>query len=417
MKFFSSKVYSSQGNSNLGDLNLGNSNKSGSKIQQPVDSIQQPIFRKLFRDLSVPTEHHDGLSRDLSFLLGTTITDENQIEQLSKAYILEFLKGIVANNQKGKSNINIGQDGEASSKLLKFITGDDNKKAQINLIYQISKAGIFNSYNLLLLAKRNLGNVVKSLADIIKNDQELLKIYQENKNISDKENPHYHQENLDKISSISAMIANDLSNDFKKNPHSFSHLGINQEQLDEIAKLTPQEINTQIQKGIEDKRKAHLANIEKSIEEDLISLFHSDKKNEDDKKNALEKVLETGKIKFEKEDEQIKVIKINAKINDPEAQNQKEIIKNHNDHFIKNIRDDNRKNDQLINQEAIHFNFGSNSNLKTLAFVATFASKLINRTRNKLKTDSTLDSVGVSNSPAQNLNAGQLKPNSRFTEI
>jgi len=104
MKIFSSKIYQSQ----------GDSNQSGSKIQQPVDSIQQPIFRRLFRDLSVPIEHHDGLSRDLSFLLGTTITDENQIEQLSKAYILEFLKGIGVNNQKGKSNSNIGQAGEGS---------------------------------------------------------------------------------------------------------------------------------------------------------------------------------------------------------------------------------------------------------------------------------------------------------------
>jgi 5-formyltetrahydrofolate cyclo-ligase len=33
---------------------------------------------------------------------------------------------------------------------------DDNKNAKINLIYQISKAGIFNSYNILLLAKKNL---------------------------------------------------------------------------------------------------------------------------------------------------------------------------------------------------------------------------------------------------------------------
>ena len=384
--------------------------------QQPVDSIQQPIFRKLFRDLSVPTEHHDGLSRDLSFLLGTTITDENQIEQLSKAYILEFLKGIGVNNQKGKSNSNIGQDGKASSLFLKIVNDDKNKNDQLNLIYQISKAGIFNSYNLLLLAKRNLSNVVKSLADIIKNDQELLKIYQENKDISDKENPHYKQENLDKISSISAMIANDLSDDFKRNPHSFSHLGINQEQLDEIAKLSPQEINTQIQKGIEDKRQAHLANIEKSIEEDLILLFHGDKKTEDDKKNALEKVLETGKIKFEKEDEQIKVIKIN----DLEAQNQKEIIKNHNDHFIKNIRDDNRKNHQLINDEAIHFDFGSTSHQKALALIASLASNFINRTKTELKIE-ILDSSGkpnsVSNSPAQYLNAGQLRPNPRFTEI
>ncbi len=391
-------------------------NQNNSINQQPVDSIQQPIFRKLFRDLLVPTEHHDGLSRDLSFLLGTTITDENQIEQLSKAYILEFLKGIGVNNQKGKSNSNIGQDGEASSLFLKIVNDDKNKNDQLNLIYQISKAGIFNSYNLLLLAKRNLSNVVKSLADIIKDDQELLKIYQENKDISDKENPHYKQENLDKISSISAMIANDLSDDFKRNPHSFSHLGINQEQLDEIAKLSPQEINTQIQKGIEDKRQAHLTNIEKSIEEDLILLFHGDKKTEDDKKNALKKVLETGKIKFEKEDEQIKVIKIN----DLEAQNQKEIIKNHNDHFIKNIRDDNRKNHQLINEETIHFDFGSTSHQKALALIASLASNFINRTKTELKIE-ILDSSGkpnsVSNSPAQYLNAGQLRPNPRFTEI
>jgi hypothetical protein len=392
------------------------SNQNNSKDQHPVDAIQQPIFRKLFRDLSVPSEYHDGLSRDLSFLLGTTITDEKQIEQLSKAYILEFLKGIGVNNQKGQSKISTGQTGEGSSKLLKFITGDDNKKAQINLIYQISKAGIFNSYNLLLLAKRNLSNVVKSLADIIKNDDQLLKIYQENKDISDKENPHYNQENLDKISSISAMIANDLSDDFKKNPYSFSHLGINQEQLDEITKLTPQEINIQIHKGIEDKRQAHLANIEKSIEEDLILLFHSDKKNEDAKKNALEKVLDTGKIKFEKEDEQIKVMKIN----DLEARNQKEIIKNHNDHFIKNIRDNNHKNHQLINEEAIHFDFGSTSHQRALALIASLASNFINRTKTEFKIE-ILDSFekpnSVSKSPSQHLNAGQLKPNPRFTEI
>jgi hypothetical protein len=389
------------------------SNQNNSKDQHPVDAIQQPIFRKLFRDLSVPSEHHDGLSRDLSFLLGTTITDEKQIEQLSKAYILEFLKGIGVNNQKRQSNSGSGQTGEGSSKLLKFITGDDKKNAQINLIYQISKAGIFNSYNILLLAKRNLSNVVKSLADIIKNDPELLKIYQENKEISDKENPHYQDRHIEDISSISAMIANDLSDDFKKNPHSFSHLGINQEQLDEITKLTPQEINIQIHKGIEDKRQAHLANIEKSIEEDLLLLFHGDKKNEDAKKNALEKVLDTGKIKFEKEDEQIKVMKIN----DLEALNQKETIKNHNDRFIKNIRDDNRRDNKIVDEEPIHYDFGQNSSLKTLAFVATFASKLINRTRVKLSSELVFDSAGISSSPAKNLNADQLKPHPRIVEI
>jgi len=392
------------------------SNHDNSKDQQPVDAIQQPIFRKLFIDLSVPSEHHDGLSRDLSFLLGTTITDEKQIEQLSKAYILEFLKGIGVNNQKGQSKSVTGQTGEGYSLFSKIIKGDDGKKAQVNLIYQISKAGIFNSYNILLLAKRNLSNVVKSLADIIKNDRELLKIYQENKEISDKENPHYQDRHIEDISSISAMIANDLSADFKKNPHSFSHLGINQEQLDEIAKLTPQEINIQIQKGIEDKRQAHLANIEKSIEEDLLLIIHADKKNEDDKKNALEKVLDAGKIKFEKEDEQIKVMKIN----DLEAQNQKEIIKNYNDHFIKNIRDNNHKNHQLINEESIHFDFGSTSHQKALALIASLASNFINRTKTEFKIE-ILDSFekpnSVSKSPSQYLNAGQLKPNPRFTEI
>lgn len=389
------------------------SNQNNSKNQQPVDSIQQPIFRKLFRDLSVPSEHHDGLSRDLSFLLGTTITDENQIEQLSKAYIIDFLKGIGVNNQKGQSNSGSGQTGEGSSKLLKFITGDDNKNAKINLIYQISKAGIFNSYNILLLAKKNLSNTVQSLADIIKKDPELLKIYQENKEISDKENPHYQDRHIEDISLISAMIANDLSDDFKKNPHSFSHLGINQEQLEKIAKLTPQEINIQIQKGIEDKRQAHLANIEKSIEGDLLLLFHGDKKNEDAKKNALEKVLETGKIKFEKEDDKIKVIKIN----DLEAQNQKETIKNYNDQLIKDIRDDNRRDNKIVDEEPIHYDFGQNSSLKTLAFVATFASKLINRTRVKLSSELVFDSAGISNSPAKNLNADQLKPHPRIVEI
>jgi len=313
--------------------------------KQPVDSIQQPIFNKLFRDLRVPIQYQNGLSRELSFLLRITMTEESQIEQLSKAYILEFLKGIDLNNQKEQSKTVVtGQTSEGYSLSSKIIKGDDDKKAQVNLIYQISKAEIFNSYNILLLAKRNLSNTVKSLADIIKNDRELLKIYQENKEISDKENPHYQDRHIEDISSISAMIANDLSADFKRNPNSFSHLGINQEQLDEIAKLTPQEINIQIQKGIEDKRQAHLANIEKSIEEDLLLIIHADKKNEDDKKNALEKVLDAGKIKFEKEDEQIKVMKIN----DLEAQNQKEIIKNYNDHFIKNIRDNNHKNHQLI---------------------------------------------------------------------
>lgn len=388
-------------------------NQNNSMNQQPFDLIQQTIFKQLFRDLSVPTVHHDGLSRNLSLLLGTTITDINQIEQLSKAYILEFLNGIDVNNQKGKSNSNIGQDGEASSLFLKIVNDDKNKNDQLNLIYQISKAGIFNSYNILLLVRRNLSNTVKSLADIIKNDQELLKIYQENKIISDQENPHYHQENLGRISSFYAMIANDLSDDFRKDPSSFSRLGINQEQLKEIAKLTPQEINTQIQKGIEEKRKDHKANIEKSIEEDLLLLFHGNKKNEDDGKNALEKVLDAGKIKFEKEDEQIKVIKIN----DLEAKNQKEIIKNHNDHFIKNIRDDNLRDGKIVEEEAIHFDFAPNSSFRTLGIVAAFAKKQIRLTRAKLNTDPALDSDEVSNSPAKNLNADPLRPHPRIAEI
>ncbi len=389
------------------------SNQNNSMDQEPVVVKQQTIFRRLFRDLSVPSEHHDGLSRDLSFLLGTIITDEKQIEQLSKAYILEFLKGIGVNNQKGKSNNNIGQTGEGSSKLLKFITGDDNKNAKINLIYQISKAGIFNSYNILLLAKKNLSNTVQSLADIIKNDPELLKIYQKNKEISDKENPYYQDHHIEDISSISAMIASDLSDDFKKNPHSFSHLGINQEQLDKIAKLTPEEIKKQIQEGIEEKRQDHLANIGKSIEEDLLLLFHGGKKTEDDKKNALEKVLETGKIKLEKEDDEIKVIKIN----DLEAQNQKETIKNHNDKLIKDIRDDNLRNNKIVDEEAIHSDYAPNSSFRTLGIVMAFAKKRIRLARAKLNTDPALDSAGVSNSPAQNLNAGQLKPHPRITEI
>ena len=388
-------------------------NQNNSINQQPVDSIQQPIFRKLFRDLLVPTEHHDGLSRDLSFLLGTTITDENHIEQLSKAYILEFLKGIGVNNQKGKSNSNIGQAGEGSSKLLKFITGDDNKNAKINLIYQISKAGIFNSYNILLLAKKNLSNTVKSLADIIKNDPELLEIYKKNKTSFYQENPYYQDSHIEDISSISAMIARDLSDDFKNDPQSFSRLGINQEQLDKIAKLTPEQINKEIQEGIEEKRKDHLANIEKSIEEDLLLLLHGNKKNEDDKKNALEKVLETGKIKFEKEDEQIKVIKIN----DLEAQNQKEIIKNHNDQLIKDIRDDNLRNNKIVDEEAIHSDYAPNSSFRTLGIVMAFAKKQIRLTRAKLNTDPALDSDEVSNSPAKNLNADPLRPHPRIAEI
>ncbi len=380
--------------------------------QQPVDLIQQHIFRKLFRDLSVPTEHHDGLSRDLSLLLGIKITDEKHIEQISKAHILEFLKGIGVNNQKGKSNINIGQDGEGSSKLLKFITGDDNKKAQLNLIYQISKAGIFNSYNILLLAKRNLSNTVKSLADIIKNDQELLQIYQENKIISDQENPHYHQENLGRISSIYAMIASDLSDDFRKDPHSFSHLGINQEQLDKIAKLTPEQIIKEIQKGIEDKRQAHLADIEKSIEEDLLLFFNGNKKNEDDRKNALKKVLDTGKIIFEKDNDG-KIIA--TKINNLEAQKQNEIIK-HNDQLIKDIKDDNLRDSKIVEEEAIHFDFAPNSSFRTLGIVAAFTKRYTKLVRDKLNTNPAL-AEEVSNSPAKNLNADQLKQNPRFTEI
>lgn len=388
-------------------------NQNNSMNQQPVDSIQQPIFRKLFRDLLVPNEHHDVLSRNLSLLfLGKKITDINQIEQISKAYILEFLKGIGVNNQKGKSNSNIGQDGEGSSKSLKFITGDDNKKAQLNLIYQISKAGIFNSYYILLLEKRNLSNTVKSLAYIIKNDQELLKIYQENKIISDQENPHYHQENLGRISSIYAMIASYLSDDFRKDPSSFSHLGINQEQLDKIAKLTPEQIIKEIQKGIEEKRKDHQANIEKSIEEDLLLLFNGNKKNEDDGKNALKKVLDTGKIKFEKEDEQIKVIKIN----DLEAQNQKEIIKNHNDQLIKDIRDDNLRDSKIVEEEAIHFDFAPNSSFRTLGIVAAFTKRHTKLVRNKLNTNPAL-AEEVSNSPAKNLNADQLRPNAKGLQI
>lgn len=387
-------------------------NQNNSMNQQPVDLIQQHIFRKLFRDLSVPTEHHDGLSRDLSLLLGIKITDEKHIEQISKAHILEFLKGIGVNNQKGKSNINIGQDGEGSSKLLKFITGDDNKKAQLNLIYQISKAGIFNSYNILLLAKRNLSNTVKSLADIIKNDQELLQIYQENKIISDQENPHYHQENLGRISSIYAMIASDLSDDFRKDPHSFSHLGINQEQLDKIAKLTPEQIIKEIQKGIEDKRQAHLADIEKSIEEDLLLFFNGNKKNEDDRKNALKKVLDTGKIIFEKDNDG-KIIA--TKINNLEAQKQNEIIK-HNDQLIKDIKDDNLRDSKIVEEEAIHFDFAPNSSFRTLGIVAAFTKRYTKLVRDKLNTNPAL-AEEVSNSPAKNLNADQLKQNPRFTEI
>ena len=388
-------------------------NQNNSMNQKLADSIQQPIFKKLFRDLLVPNEHHDVLSRNLSLLfLGKKITDINQIEQISKAYILEFLKGIGVNNQKGKSNSNIGQDGEGSSKSLKFITGDDNKKAQLNLIYQISKAGIFNSYNILLLAKRNLSNTVKSLADIIKNDQELLQIYQENKIISDQENPHYHQENLGRISSIYAMIASYLSDDFRKDPSSFSHLGINQEQLDKIAKLTPEQIIKEIQKGIEDKRQAHLADIEKSIEEDLLLFFNGNKKNEDDRKNALKKVLDTGKIIFEKDNDG-KIIA--TKINNLEAQKQNEIIK-HNDQLIKDIKDDNLRDSKIVEEEAIHFDFAPNSSFRTLGIVAAFTKRYTKLVRDKLNTNPAL-AEEVSNSPAKNLNADQLKQNPRFTEI
>jgi hypothetical protein len=64
---------------------------------------------------------------------------------------------------------------------------------------------------------------------------------------------------------------------------------------------------------------------------------------------------------------------------------QKEIIKNHNDHFIKNIRDDNHKNHQLINEEAIHFDFGSTSHQRALALIASLASNFINRTKTEFK--------------------------------
>jgi hypothetical protein len=392
------------------------SSQNSLNSQQPVDSIQQPIFKKLFRDLGVPSEHQNGLSRDLSSFLGSIINDETQIEQLSKAYILEFLKGIGLNSQNKQLNQNIGQASKGSSLFSKIIKGDDNKKAQINLIYQISKEGIFNSLYMLRKAKDNLSNTVKSLANIIKNDKELLKIYTANKADLDIANPYYQPQHIGEISSISAMIANDLSDDFKRNPDRFSHLGINQEQLDEIALLTSQQINEKIQKGIDDKKQSRLENIEKSIEEDLISLLHVGKKTKDEKKNALEEVLETGKILISQQDNQIKV----TKINDIDAQNKKEIIKNNNDQFIKNIKEDNRQNNKMIDEESIHFDFGSTSQQKALALIASLASNFINRGRTEFKIE-ILDSFGKQNStsksPSQYLNADRLQPNPRFTTI
>jgi len=378
--------------------------------RQPIDSIQQTIFNKLFRDLSVPSQYQNGLSRELSFLLRTISTEESQIEQLSKAYILEFLKGIDLNNQKEQSKSGVDQTGEGYSLFSKIIKGDDGKKAQVNLIYQISKAEFFNSYNILLLAKRNLSNTVKSLADIIKNDDELLKIYTANKAGLDIVNPNYQPQHLTEISSISAMIASDLSADFKKNPAEFSHLGINQEQLDEISRLTPQQINQQIQKGIEDKKQSRIENIEKTIEEDLIALLHIDNKTNDKRKNLLEQILETGKIKFDKEEVQIKVTKINDSQND----DQREILKKQNDQLIKDIKNDNRDNHQLIDEEAGQFDFASNSKFRTLGVIATMASRWAKRVRVRLKTDPVIDPAEGPNSPSQSLSANQLKPNTRF---
>ena len=384
--------------------------------KQLVDPIQQSIFKKLFKELGVPGEHQNGLSRELSSYLSSIINDETQIEQLSKAYILEFLKGIGLNNQKEQSKTSIGQTDEGYSLFSKIIKGDDDKKAQVNLIYQISKEGIFNSLYLLREVKDNLSNAVQSLANIIKNDEELLKIYTANKAGLDIVNPNYQPQHLGEISSISAMIANDLSDDFKKNPANFSHLGINQEQLDEIALLTSQQINEKIQKGIDDKKQSHLANIEKSIEEDLISIFHVDKKIQDEKKNALEKVLETGKIRFEKENDKINV----KKIDDLNNQDLREATKKYNDQFIKNIKEDNRQNNKMIDEESIHFDFGSTSQQKALALIASLASNFINRGRTEFKIE-ILDSFGKQNStsksPSQYLNADRLQPNPRFTTI
>ena len=240
-----------------------------------------------------------------------------------------------------------------------------------------------------------------------------MKIYTANKAGLDIVNPNYQPQHLTEISSISAMIASDLSADFKKNPAEFSHLGINQEQLDEISRLTPQQINQQIQKGIEDKRQAHLANIEKSIEEDLIALLHVDNKTNDKRKNLLEQILETGKIKFKRKEGQIKV----TKINDLQSDDQKEILTKQNDQLIKEIKDYNRQNHQLIDEEAGQFDFVSNSSLKTLGIVATIASKWIKRAKVKSKTDPVINSVAGPNSPSQYLSAQQLKPNPRFEII
>ena len=381
------------------------SSQNSLNSQQPVDSIQLPIFKKLFRDLGVPSEYQNGLSRELSSYLSSSINDETRIEQLSRAYILEFLKGIGLDNQKGQSKTSIAQTGEGSSLFSKNIKGDDDKKAQVNLIYQISKAEIFKSLHLLRYVKNNLSNAVQSLANIITNDEELLSIYKKNIASFDNENPLYQDSHIDDISSISAMIAKDLSDDFKKDPRSFSHLGINKEQLDDIAKLSPQEINKKIQKGIEDKKQSRLNNIKKSIEEGLISLLHVDKQTND--KNALEEILKTGKIKFEEEEGNIKV----TKINDIDAQNKKEIIKN-NDQLINNIKDLNRQDGQMIDQEA--FDFTPNSSFAALGLVLTCASKWTKRIRAKLHTDPVFNSVGGPNSTSQSLTASQLKPNTRF---
>ena len=99
--------------------------------RQPIDSIQQTIFNKLFRDLSVPSQYQNGLSRELSFLLRTISTEESQIEQLSKAYILEFLKKIGLNNQKEQSKSVIDQTGEGYS-LFSKIMGLDNFRVDLS---------------------------------------------------------------------------------------------------------------------------------------------------------------------------------------------------------------------------------------------------------------------------------------------
>ena len=74
----------------------------------------------------------------------------------------------------------------------------------------------------------------------------------------------------------------------------------------------------------------------------------------------------------------------------------------------------------MIDEESIHFDFGSTSQQKALALIASLASNFINRGRTEFKIE-ILDSFGKQNStsksPSQYLNADRLQPNPRFTTI